>query len=357
MLYPLILFALASGKKLSYRTFEETDELPVVYIVIPVHNEEKVIGQKIESILSSSYPENKLTIYVGLDNCTDATKAIVDGFGKPFIQVIEFPERKGKPGILNSIVEKISVSDSILILTDADIKFRKNTIYELVKYFKDDRIGLVDSDVQVLQTNNPEEKQYAGFETNIKRSESLVFGKILGPSGGCYAIRRSCFSAVPANFLVDDFYIGMEVVLKNKNTLLNTDAVCTEEKNTTWSDEYNRKIRIATGCFQNLWRYKKLLLQLFTATGFIFLSHKVLRWKTPFLLLIVYGILVFWSPFVILIITFFLPFFVLILGTLGWRIKPLYAFLYFVSMNMAVMTGFFNFLKGVPNNVWQPTSR
>lgn len=356
-IYPLLLHWLARNKSLNYAAYERSAELPPVYIIIPAHNEAKVIGTKLRSVLDSDYPANKIQVILGLDQCTDETGQIAQAIGHEHIRLIDFQTRMGKPSLVNALVAQVSDPDAILVLTDADILFQPDTLFQLVRYFKDPRVGLVDTRVEVLASSQAEEQQYAGFETRLKMAESRVFGRILGPSGGCYAIRRHLFAPVPPNFLVDDLYIGIEIVLGGQHAILNPEAVCTEEKHSDWSGEFRRKVRIATGSFQNLWRFKGLLLQPFRATGFIFLSHKVLRWKTPFLLLAVYAGLLCWNPFVILIITFFLPFIVGVFGTLGWQIKPLYAIFYFVSMNMAVLAGFFNCIKGVSHNVWQPTSR
>ena len=268
------------------------DELPEVNIIIPVCNEEKVIEEKLNSILNTTYPKEKISIFIGLDNCTDTTKSIINSkFNFPTIQVVEFAERQGKPAVLNQIIQqKITNENAILILTDANIIFTETTIFESIKYFKDDKIGLVDVNIQTKNSSNQNEKDYWNYETEIKQNESIVYGIIPGTSGGCYAIRKQLFTAIPSNFLVDDFFIGFTIVTKKFNTILNKNAICFEEVNTNWKQEFYRKIRIATGNFQNLWHFKKQALNPFSKIGFIFMSHKILRWKTPFILLMIYYI-------------------------------------------------------------------
>ncbi len=46
-------------------------------VLIAAHNEEKVIGEKIASVLTSDYPLNKLEVLVGSDASTDHTNAIL----------------------------------------------------------------------------------------------------------------------------------------------------------------------------------------------------------------------------------------------------------------------------------------
>ncbi|MFN8295181.1 MAG: glycosyltransferase [Chitinophagales bacterium] len=357
--YPMQLRKKAIGKSLNFQSYNLQDELPDVNIIIPVCNEEKVIEEKLNSIFETTYPKEKLHIFIGLDNCTDATKKIIETkFPLSNIHLIEFAERQGKPNVLNHIINnKITNEKSILILTDANVIFTKDTIFELVKYFKDEQIGLVDANIQPKKITNNNEKDYWNYETEIKQNESLVYGIIPGPSGGCYAIRRNLFPTIPVNFLVDDFYIGFQIITQNYKAILNINAICYEDIITNWKQEFFRKIRIATGNFQNLWKFKKYTVHPFSTIGFIFLSHKVLRWKTPFLLLILYYVLLLEFTLFILIVTLFLPIIDALLFTFGKEFKPLRRFHYFIIMNIAVLIGFIKFCKGVKTNVWQPTTR
>ena len=356
--YPAYLRKNAIGKKMKFSPYLIEEELPMVKIIIPICNEEKIIENKINSIISTSYPVSKITIYVGLDNCTDSTLEIIHSkFSLSTIVITEFSERQGKPAVLNQIVNQLPQDDSILIFTDADVLFTHNTIFELVKYFKNKEIGLVDSSIKPGVIRNSNEQAYWNYETEIKQNESLVFGSILGPSGGCYAIRRNLFVPIPPNFLVDDFFIGFSIAVANYKTILNPSAVCYEDVTTNWSQEFRRKMRIAAGNFQNLWYFKKYAFQPHTNIGKIFISHKVLRWKTPFFLLIIYYILLLKYTLFILIVTLFLPIIDVLLFTFGVEFKPLRRFHYFIVMNIAVFIGFIKFCKGVKTNVWQPTTR
>lgn len=358
-IYPFILKQKAKRKTLLFQEYVAEDELPEVSIIIPVCNEEKVIEAKLNSVLNTTYPKEKITIYVGLDNCTDNTKSIITSiFPLSNLKCIEFSERQGKPAILNQLIEQyIPNKNSILILTDANVFFTPNTIFELIKYFKDDRIGLIDSNIQPHKISNSNENDYWKYETAIKINESKVFGIITGPSGGAYAIRRNLFSPIPLNFLVDDFYIGFKIITQNYKAMLNVNAICYEDVSTNWKQEFLRKIRIAAGNYQNLWIFKKYAIQLFTSIGFVFISHKVLRWKTPFLLIIIYYLLLLKFTLFILIVTLFLPIIDLLLFTFGIEFKLFRRFHYFILMNIAVFIGFLKFCKGIKTNVWQPTTR
>jgi hypothetical protein len=97
---------------------------------------------------------------------------------------------------------------------------------------------------------------------------------------------------------------------------------------------------------------------------FCFLSHKVIRWFVPFLIIIILGLNLllisksFYLYFLfILIFTFILPIIDLCLRLLQIHIIILRFVTHFYNMNLALITGFFKFLKGVNSNVWEPTKR
>ena len=60
----------------STRKFKETPNKHKYAILIPARNEEKVIGNLIDSIRANDYPQELITIFVVADNCTDGTARV-----------------------------------------------------------------------------------------------------------------------------------------------------------------------------------------------------------------------------------------------------------------------------------------
>ncbi len=351
-----------------------------VSVLIPAYNEEKIIKQKLESIFASDYPKEKIEVIVGSDASTDRTNEIVKSF--PQVQLIEFTGRSGKPKIINKLAT--IANNEILILTDANVIFDKNTIHELTKHFANPEIALVDSNmVNINQQGkgiSKAESTYIRGEVGIKNDEGKVFGMMMGPFGGCYAVRKSFYSPVPENFLVDDFYINMKVLEKGGKAISELNAKVYEEVPTDWKVEFKRKIRIATGSFQNLFTFYHLLFR-FNKLSFCFFSHKVLRWKGPFLMIALYisSIVLSWwlfagealvnailgSPIeihfiqiIFLLQNFLIVLFILDLILSALKISsPTRLVTHFFSTNLALLIGFFKFLGGVKSSVWNPTKR
>jgi cellulose synthase/poly-beta-1,6-N-acetylglucosamine synthase-like glycosyltransferase len=370
VIYPIILqliITLRGEKKIS--SFSAYDKLPHLSILLAAHNEELVIGQKIKSIFDTDYPIGKIEVWVGSDNSSDKTNEIVSTLCNEFqgLHFINFDLRQGKIGIINQLSEK--ASGEILLITDANVMLNRDTLFELVKQFKDERVGLVDTRMNNYGLKKDgisvQEKTYISREVYIKNLESRSYGTMIGPFGGCYAVRKELFEKVPSNYLVDDFFVCMNVLAKKKLAINNLNAQVFEDVSNNLSIEFKRKIRIAAGDFQNLNHFKRLLFPPYKPVAFCFLSHKVIRWFGPFFLIgafIANLMLAFTSPFYLVLLLLqltlaILPFVDFLLKKLNLHVVFLRFITHFYSMNLSLLIGFIKSMKGIKSNVWKPTRR
>ena len=368
LFYHLSIRIFARNKKGNTKIFKIEDEIPFVSILIAAHNEETVIRDKILSIVNSSFPETKIEVLVGSDCSTDKTNTIIEQLIKEYacISIVKFENRTGKIGVINSLIEKAKYD--LVLLTDANVMFDKQSIFELVKHFKNEEIGLVDSKMINIGIKKDgislQEKTYISTEVSSKNAESLLWGTMMGPFGGCFALRKKLWEKIPSHFLVDDFFINMLVLQKGFKSINEPNAIVFEDVSNDLNDEFQRKIRISSGNFQNLFHYKHLLFD-FSWIAFSFFSHKVLRWLTPFFILSMISIL----PFMIENHCFYFYFLVgilfcfslvtidFLLKSLKVNIKVLRFLTHFTLMNVALFIGFLNYLKGVKSSIWEPTRR
>ena len=368
ILYPLLLNFLNLFRSESKRENAKLQKFPKVEIIFAAYNEESVISQKLQSSLSSDYPDELLSIRIGSDASTDNTDSIVRALQKdhPQIHFTRFNSRTGKSQILNELVEQSEAE--LLLFTDANIIFETNTVSRLVKAMESPDTGIAAGTLiyssSTHQGISKQENRYLKFENRLKRIESNLFGAAMGAEGGCYLIRKDLFPGIPKGYFMEDFFITMHVFNEGLKVKMVEDARVLEDVSVQSSEEYKRKVRISIGNFQNLKTYGTLILKRFFPVGFIFLSHKVLRWLTPMLLISLLMSVMFLAP------THY--FFALFAGTymtiiglglfgilfsqnakVGWLKYPGH----FLHMNLALLEGFFIFTKGVDSNVWQPTKR
>lgn len=348
-------------------------DLPFVTVLIAAHNEEHVIREKLQSVLGSDYPPEKLRLRIGSDASIDRTNAILQEFAlkDPRILCTYFEKRTGKIRIINRLA--MESEEGILVITDANVLFEKNTLKEMLRHYTDPSIGLVDTNMLHLGVRKDgiavQEQTYIQTEVGTKNAEGKIWGCMMGPFGGCYSLRKELFRPVPENYLVDDFYINMNILRQGKRCINEISAQVYEDVSHDLKEEFRRKIRIATGNYQNLFAFFPMLFR-FNAISFCFFSHKVLRWIGPWIMLILLFqnlyFLKFFCPCEILPYKYTLatglgllslPLLDLFLGAIGLHVKVLRYATHFFTMNLALLIGSLRFLRGVRSSVWQPTRR
>lgn len=311
VLYPALMVVLGRSKKELAMTRSPSGQqgLPPVAVVLSAHNEEKVIGARIANLLALNYPRDRLDVYIGVDGGNDRTASIVNQWAlmDERVHVICRTTCQGKTSMLKKIVEDYRTSrwgDTTLILfTDANTFFERDSLRRLVDCFVDQRVGGVCGRL-VFEKNTEggnrhplsilarsvsketDESAYWNLETRLKMGESRI-DSCLGANGAIYAIRAPLFPVdIPDNTIVDDFVIGMKVREKGFRMLYEPKALAREDLPETVKDEWRRRIRIGSGAYQALMLCRACLSPRYGAFAWMFWSHKVCRWFTPHLLVL-----------------------------------------------------------------------
>jgi len=349
--------------------YDSISDWPPVTIVFSVFNEDKVMHRKLESILNSDYPKNKLQILIGSDNSTDQTHAIIEDFmsRNSNITLIKKNSQHGKLKVINELVDLTETQH--LIFTDANVFFEPKTVKALVYNLIVNDAKLVGGNILKFSPKNKgisdQEIFYMNFENQLKYNESVKYGFCVGVEGGCYAILKSDFTKVPNGFLMDDFFITLSVIEKKGKVLFEPDAICYEDVNDEPLIEFKRKIRISLGNFRNLKYYKHLLFTDYNGFGFAFISHKVFRWITPMAIIISFFLsflLSFYFSIFILMslcyaLLFILPVLTIYLEKINIKMPLINALGHFLLMNFALLIGFVRFCSATNTSSWEPPKR
>ncbi len=371
VIYPAAVIAFARLKRNRSQPHAEQNEktpLPSVTVMMSLHNEEKVIEAKMKSILESDYPADLIELLVGSDGSSDGTdaKMILLAAEDKRIRFIRNPERRGKPAMLNDLAAM--ATGEILVVTDANVMFTPGTLKSLAEGFSDPLTGLCDATVFPAGTGDEgitrQENMYTSYETALKRAEGSLWGAMPGPYGGCYAVRRNLFPTLPGNILVDDLYTGLSVLGQNFRSCNIPDAVVFEDTQPDIMEQFLRRIRIATGSFQNLFLFGPFPSRR-PGVIFAFISHKIMRWLAPLLLVLFFMttvILSARSDFYFCLTAFQLILIILsaldlMLYRQGKRIGYQRYITQFLLMNAAIAAGFVKAVRGVEKGIWEPTKR
>jgi cellulose synthase/poly-beta-1,6-N-acetylglucosamine synthase-like glycosyltransferase len=363
--YPLLLLGLSRvfGRKPCPPAVDDAD-LPTVSLLIAAYNEEVDIEARIKNALALDYPREKLEIAIASDGSTDRTNEIVRRYADRGVRLFAYETNRGKATVLNRSVPQLR--GDLVVLSDANTHMAPDSIRRLARWFADPGVGVVCGRLVLLDpaTGRNVDGLYWQYETFLKKCESRL-GALLGSNGAIYAIRKAIFPAVRPGTLIDDFVIPLDAKRQSGCRIVyDTQAVAYEETAPTLRAEFRRRVRIGAGGFQCIGMLWPLLSPAHGWVALTFLCHKILRWAGPFFLIGALAanlLLLGPSAYNWLLAAQFA--FYAAAATGHWLpTRPRFLrFLrlptMFVGMNLALLFGFFRWLRGGQTGVWRRTDR
>jgi len=280
LFYPLLLGVLARWWG---RPWQMADIEPTVTLLIPAHNEAKVIGAKIQNALSLDYPRGRLQIRVISDGSVDGTDEIVQRYAG-LVEYQRISPRGGKPNAVNQAMPY--AHGEILLLCDANTMFARDAVHKLVRHFADPDVGAVSGDVVLTSdavTYGRGEGLFWRMERQMQLCEALLWTTV-GVDGGMYALRRELYVPNRPDTLVDDFVIAMNVARTGRRVVMDLEAKATEDSVSDPCQEFRRRARTTAGGFQTLFEGRGRPGLGRPGLWLAYESHKVLRWIGPVLL-------------------------------------------------------------------------
>lgn len=368
IIYPLSILIIS---KINPKKFKKTSrDLPPISIIISAYNEEKVIEKTIRNFLICDYDKSKMEIIAGSDNSTDNTNSILQKLSEeiPNLKFFPFKERRGKSGVLNDLVSK--ASSEILVFSDANTIYRKDALKELVSHYEDDSIGGVSGKLSLIEHSDASlsaglEKVYWDFETWLKEKEGQL-GILIGANGGIYSIWKKYYTIIPSGYpIVDDFFISLKVLEQKKYFVYTSEAVAEEYVSPSVDIEFSRKVRNNSNMMSTIKSIKGLLNPKFGLVAYALWSHKMIRWFSPVLLILLFLSNMFLVEYNLFFkILFYLQILFYLTGLIGYLMertgvyfKPVNLVFYFVMTNTAMLIGIFKFLLKKQTSFWQSTAR
>jgi cellulose synthase/poly-beta-1,6-N-acetylglucosamine synthase-like glycosyltransferase len=373
-LYPVVLFLIYCGvqlrRDLHYLTGRRNrraqdsarEHLPAVSLIIPAHNEEDCLPAKIHNVLQIDYPSEKLDVIFVSDGSTDRTNEILNSLRHPGIRTIILPKRMGKANALNAAVSE--AAHDILILSDASTLFARGAIQKLVRHFPDPKVGAVCGALEFQRTTESAHTEgvYWNYEGMLRLMEARL-NATLTASGALYALRRAAFQPLPVRTVIEDFVIPMNARRAGYVVLYDPEATAIEFAASSVAGEFTRRVRLAVGSFRALRSF--LTTPMGGLTYLAFISHKLLRWILPFLLILTLAsnaLLIHKSMLFLMCFCGQLLFY--LWGCLGYLLRdrmnriPGALIGYFVlAMNLAFLVGFVRVFLSRGEETWQRVSQ
>lgn len=373
--YGILLYLLVKikeyFKKPEIRPEPVDDALPEITLFIAAYNEESIVDEKMRNCLELDYPANKLHILWVTDGSNDRTNKCLSNW--PQATVLHQPERQGKTAALNRGIH--FVKTPLVVFTDANTDLNREALRKIVHAFTNPKVGCVAGEKRIAvqvkdNAASGGEGLYWKYESTLKKLDSRLYSAA-GAAGELFAIRRELFEEMTTDTLLDDFILSLRIVMQGYTIAYCADAYATESASADMCEEEKRKVRIAAGGLQSIWRLRPLLNPFrYGVFSFQYISHRVLRWSlTPillFLLLPLNTILLFNADSIAFAIIWLMQILFYFMGSWGYYLskkhiknKILFIPYYFLFMNVNVIRGF-NYLrkrKGSKSGAWEKARR
>ena len=354
--YPLLLILLSQKKGEKGTDYLLAPLEPNVSLVIPVHNEEKIIGDKIQNTLSLDYPKEKLEIIVVSDGSTDRTEEIVRRYEEEGVKFFKQPARKGKAGALNRGLQE--AKNDVVVFSDASIFFEEDALRNIVRKFSESRIGCVSGEDYIPGGSG--EGAYGKYELFLRNLESRM-GSIVGASGCFYAQRRSLCEPFPGG-MAPDFFSVLKTVEKGYRAVTDPTAKGVMRSVPEPKTEFERKVRTLLRGMTTLLHFKHLMNPYrYGIFAIQLISHKLIRWSVGIFLILLLLSNVFvlsskmYASFFLLQIAFY------VLAVIGWMgFSGPFFFripLFFSMVNSSALWAWVKYFKGVRQEIWEPSRR
>lgn len=275
----------------STRKFKETPNKHKYAILIPARNEEKVIGNLIDSIRANDYPQELITIFVVADNCTDGTARVAREKGAVCYE--RFDEEHRTKGfalqfLMNNIKRDYGSVEAFegYFLFDADNLLKQDyltrmneafdsgervvTAYRASKNFSDNWISASYA-IHWLRTvrNENRARSLLRLASRIQGSGCLVGSEVI-PDGWNFTT------------LTEDRELSAAAVVKGYKISYNHDAIFYDEQPIDLKIALRQRLRWAKGHIQALVKLGgKLFVNIFKFDRMSFISFDMLTVVFP----------------------------------------------------------------------------
>jgi cellulose synthase/poly-beta-1,6-N-acetylglucosamine synthase-like glycosyltransferase/peptidoglycan/xylan/chitin deacetylase (PgdA/CDA1 family) len=237
---------------------------PSVSVIIPAHNEEKVIADTVQRILDSDYPLAQIIVVD--DGSTDGTAAVVrDRFADDKRVALITVPNGGKAKAINAGLER--ARGDVVVALDADTQFEKATIARLARWFADPEIGAVAGNAKVGNRINMltrwQALEYITAQNLERRALSAVDCITVVP-GAVGAWRRGALvklGGFPGDTLAEDQDLTIAIQKAGYKAVFDAEAVAWTEAPATIRTLARQRFRWSFGTLQCLWKHRDAFLK------------------------------------------------------------------------------------------------
>jgi cellulose synthase/poly-beta-1,6-N-acetylglucosamine synthase-like glycosyltransferase len=287
--YPVVAAVLARLRPVVLRP---TMAAPTLTVAIAVHDEAAHIEARIADALAQIESGARIVeLLVGSDGSTDATEEIVARLASrdPRIRLLALP-RRGQTATQAVLFE--AARGEAVVLTDAETRFAPGCLAAMDEALRDPRVGCVTGRLEwrdeAATATSAQEGIYWRYERRVRELESRA-GLLTAVTGALLAVRASAYRAVPPTASMDHL-LPLYVRAAGGLVIYVPDAVAMDRPISGLREQLHNRTRTATrGIRANLSMVVPLAPWRRPAPAIAIWSHKLLRWGTPWFMVIAAG--------------------------------------------------------------------
>lgn len=251
------------------------DELPVVTVVVDPVGGERTLMEWLNAAVLQDYPSDRVEILVACPPTDDLTPDLVHTFYDPRVKVLRVPERGGRAAVVNESMAR--ANGEVVVLAGAVAVFERDALRKLARHFRNPAVGAVggvtSSGPDPTFDPNDALDDYEG-RAGVARRVDASFA----------AVRRDAFDPLPANSRITGMMLAAGLQKRGLHVLIDDEARARRAAARIESSALRLHAQGETVTWKEIKRLTPLLINTWGRPVFVHLSHTLLDWASPGLL-------------------------------------------------------------------------
>lgn len=244
-------------------------KLPKVSIIIPVKNEEKVVGRLLEALMKLQYPSEKMEVIIVNDDSTDRTQEICNSFSEKFynLQLLTRSNSTTKASALNH--SRKFTEGEIIATFDADSVPEPDSLLNAVKLFENPKVAAVQGRICSINADESMLTKFLYYE-GVVQYDGYIRGKdqlglFVSLAGTCQFIRRDVLEEMNGwkdESLSEDVELSLRLTANDYQIRYASNVRTWEESPKNLKDLVNQRARWYRGNIELGFKFGVLLKKL-----------------------------------------------------------------------------------------------
>jgi len=241
--------------------------LPTMSIIVPVKDEENVVGRLLKALAKADYPADKKEIVIVEDGSADGTADICSKFAGMYPSQVKLLRRSvsdGKPSALKEAVKH--VSGEIVAVFDADNIPESDFLLRAADYFEDSSVAAVQGKLIAVNEDENILTKFVAQEEALRCDAYMrgkdVLGLFVPLTGSCYFVRKSVLDDVGdwnGEVLSEDMELAARLTENGHKIRYASDVKSWQEYPATVSGFFKQRTRWFRGTMEVSFKYGSLL--------------------------------------------------------------------------------------------------